>query len=98
MQDEFRAAVEALPLARQASGLRALAPYFRLADVAEQHHRVRRRREYAREERVPRESLEAAFERLGAAVPEVELTLVLTAHPTEATRRSVLAAQRRIAQ
>jgi phosphoenolpyruvate carboxylase len=97
-QDELRVAVEALPLARQASVLRAFALYFQLANVAEQHHRVRRRREYAREERVPRESLEAAFERLGADVPEVELTLVLTAHPTEATRRSVLAAQRRIAE
>jgi phosphoenolpyruvate carboxylase len=97
-QDELRAAVEALPLARQASVLRAFALYFQLANVAEQHHRVRRRREYAREERVPRESLEAAFERLDGDVPEVELTLVLTAHPTEATRRSVLAAQRRIAE
>jgi len=97
-QDELRAAVEALPLARRASVLRAFALYFQLANVAEQHHRVRRRREYAREERVPRESLAAAFERLGDDVPQVELTLVLTAHPTEVTRRSVLAAQRRIAE
>jgi phosphoenolpyruvate carboxylase len=97
-QDELRAAVEALPLARQASVLRAFALYFQLANVAEQHHRVRRRREYAREERVPRESLAAAFARIGDHVPEVELTLVLTAHPTEATRRSVLAAQRRVAE
>jgi phosphoenolpyruvate carboxylase len=96
-QDELRAAVDALPLARQASVLRAFALYFQLANVAEQHHRVRRRREYAREEHIPRESLAAAFERLGADVPQVELGLVLTAHPTEATRRTVLAAQRRIA-
>jgi phosphoenolpyruvate carboxylase len=97
-QDDLRVAVDELPLARQASVLRAFALYFQLANVAEQHHRVRRRREYAHEERVPRESLEAAFERIADEVPDVELTLVLTAHPTEATRRSVLAAQRRIAE
>ena len=96
-QHDLRSAVEVLPLARQASVLRAFALYFQLANVAEQHHRVRRRREYAREERVPRESLGAAFDRIAGDVPDVELTLVLTAHPTEATRRSVLAAQRRIA-
>jgi len=96
-QHDLRSAVEVLPLARQANVLRAFALYFQLANVAEQHHRVRRRREYAREERVPRESLGAAFDRIAGDVPDVELTLVLTAHPTEATRRSVLAAQRRIA-
>jgi phosphoenolpyruvate carboxylase len=96
--DELHAAVAALPLERQASVLRAFALYFQLANVAEQQHRVRRRREYAREGRVPRESLEDAFARLGErAPPDVSLELVLTAHPTEATRRTVLAAHLRIA-
>src|SRR4051794_29303625 len=89
---ELRAAVGALPLDRQASVLRAFALYFQLANVAEQHHRVRRLREYAREQRVPRESLEDAFARLEGVPQEVleqrvSLELVLTAHPTEATRR-----------
>jgi phosphoenolpyruvate carboxylase len=96
--DELRDAVESLPLGRQASVLRAFALYFTLANVAEQHNRIRRRRAYAREERVPRESLEAAFEEIGAAPPvDVALKLVLTAHPTEAARRTVLAAHLRIA-
>ena len=99
--DELRAAVEALPVPRQASVLRAFALYFQLANVAEQHHRVRRRREYAHERLVPRESLAEAFERLeGAPEQEVErrvsLELVLTAHPTEAARRTVLAAHLRV--
>jgi phosphoenolpyruvate carboxylase len=96
--DELREAVEALPLARQASVLRAFALYFTLANVAEQHNRIRRRRAYAREERVGRESLAAAFEELEGSPPaDVALKLVLTAHPTEAARRTVLAAHMRIA-
>src|ERR1700746_1158542 len=96
-RDELREAVESLPLARRASVLRAFALYFQLANVAEQHNRIRRRRAYAREERVPRESLAAAFAELDAASP-VALKLVLTAHPTEAARRTVLAAHVRIAE
>jgi phosphoenolpyruvate carboxylase len=100
--DELRAAVADLPLERQASVLRAFALYFQLANVAEQQHRVRRRREYDQEGRVARESLDDAFERL-EGVPRdlleqrVSLELVLTAHPTEAARRTVLAAHLRIA-
>ncbi len=96
--DELRQAVESLALERQASVLRAFALYFTLANVAEQHNRIRRRRAYAREDRVPRESLAAAFEEIGDAPPaDVALKLVLTAHPTEAARRTVLAAHLRIA-
>jgi phosphoenolpyruvate carboxylase len=97
-RDELRAAVDALPLERQASVLRAFALYFQLANVAEQHNRIRRRRAYAREERTGRESLAAAFAELdGSPPPDVSLKLVLTAHPTEAARRTVLAAHLRIA-
>ena len=103
---ELARAVRSLPVDRQDKILRAFALYFQLANIAEQHHRVRRRRDYEREQRVPRESLEEAFARLAAAgVSDEEvaaaarglsLELVLTAHPTEATRRTVLAAHIRI--
>jgi phosphoenolpyruvate carboxylase len=96
--EELQRAVEALPLERQTSVLRAFALYFQLANVAEQHHRVRRWREYRREGTAPRESLAAALDAIGDDVPEVSLGLVLTAHPTEATRRTVLAAHLRIAR
>ena len=95
--EELRAAVAELPLERQTSVLRAFALYFQLANVAEQQHRIRRRREYRREGAVQRESLAAALDDLGSAVPAVSLGLVLTAHPTEASRRTVLAAHLRIA-
>jgi phosphoenolpyruvate carboxylase len=88
----------------QALVLRAFGLYFQLANLAEQHHRLRRRREDAHEGRSSRESLEDAFSRLDA-VPADELAeraagtslqLVLTAHPTETTRRSVLLSHIRI--
>jgi phosphoenolpyruvate carboxylase len=97
-------AVRELDLDAQAKVLRAFALYFQLANIAEQHHRLRRRREYQREQRTPRESLAEAFELLqgvdGAEVARraqrVSLELVLTAHPTEATRRTILAAHVRL--
>jgi phosphoenolpyruvate carboxylase len=97
-------AVRELGLEQQTKVLRAFALYFQLANIAEQHHRLRRRREYVRERRTPRESLAEAFELL-AGVDEEELArrarhvwleLVLTAHPTEATRRTTLAAHVRL--
>ena len=99
-------AVASLALERQGEVLRAFSMYFQLANLAEQHHRLRRRREYEHEQRVPRESLAEAFSRLeradvsarqlAAAGRRLSLELVLTAHPTEATRRTVLAAQLRL--
>ncbi len=96
---ELRDAVRGLALEQQAAVIRAFAIYFQLVNIAEQHHRVRRRREYEREERVPRESLRDAFERLGAReAPPLSLELVLTAHPTETTRRTILGAHVRISR
>ena len=90
----------------QALVLRAFGLYFQLANLAEQHHRIRRRREDAHAGLVARESLEDAFRQL-APVADDELAdrargtsirLVLTAHPTEATRRTVLLAHIRVAE
>lgn len=99
--------IAALDPGEQARVLRAFALFFQLANIAEQHHRLRRRREYEHEGRAPKESLTDALDRLaaarvaedelGAAVSAIRLRPVLTAHPTEATRRTILAAHRRIA-
>ena len=84
--------------------LRAFGLYFQLANLAEQHHRLRRRREDAHDGVVSRESLDDAFVRLASIPPEelaaraagTSIQLVLTAHPTETTRRSVLLSHIRI--
>ncbi len=101
------AAVAALGLERQAAVQRSFALFFQLVNIAEQHHRIRRRREYEAEGRIPRESLAEAFAELDrggvdeaalqAAGARLRVELVLTAHPTEATRRTVLEAHRRVA-
>src|SRR3954453_12488921 len=101
-QEELHSAVASLPVERQASVLRAFATCFQLANVAEQQHRIRRRRTYAHEERVLSQSLAASFAQLDGVPAEeierhVDLRLVLTAHPTEAARRTVLTAHMRIA-
>jgi phosphoenolpyruvate carboxylase len=99
--------VAGLDLERQAPVLRAFGLYFQLANIAEQHHRLRRRRAYEHEGRLLHESLAEALTRLEAdgvgtdelraAVDSLSIELVLTAHPTEATRRGTLRAHRRIA-
>jgi phosphoenolpyruvate carboxylase len=101
-----RDAVRELAPEVQGRMLRAFGLYFQLANTAEQHHRIRRRREVAGEVRAPRESLAEAFDALETVPPEelaarlgqVSLQLVLTAHPTEATRRTLLRAHVRIAE
>jgi phosphoenolpyruvate carboxylase len=106
--DELRDTVSSLDIERQGEVLRAFALFFQLANIAEQHHRVRRLGEYEHEGRVPGESLAQAFATLDAAgvspdavqraARSLSVELVLTAHPTEATRRTVLEAHRRVAR
>jgi phosphoenolpyruvate carboxylase len=100
-QELVREAVRGLDLDRQAEVLRAFALYFQLANIAEQHHRLRRRRQY---EHAPRESLAEALvlledrRGLDEAARRISLELVLTAHPTEAARRTILAAHTRVSE
>jgi phosphoenolpyruvate carboxylase len=92
----------AIPLAR------AFTHFLNLANVAEQHHRIRRRRAYLREGSPPqRGSCDEAFRRLVGdgidanalhdAVRTLRVELVLTAHPTEVSRRTLIHKYNRIA-
>lgn len=81
--------------------VRAFSHFLNLANIAEQHHRVRRSRAWALDpDSGPlRGSLEEGFARVAAvtdpdelfeAVCNMQVGLVLTAHPTEITRRTLL--------
>lgn len=104
---ELHPLVVGLDGTQRAQVLRAFTMYFGLANLAEQLHRIRRRRAYEHAGTPPRESLAEAVELLrGAGLDDAQLAqladqvrveLVLTAHPTEATRRGALAAQLRMA-
>jgi phosphoenolpyruvate carboxylase len=81
--------------------VRAFSVYFQLVNIAERYHRIRRRRQYESSQsnppqrasvasalsRLKREGLEAGT--LQKVLGEMNVGLVLTAHPTEALRRSI---------
>ncbi|QCS52670.1 phosphoenolpyruvate carboxylase [Priestia flexa] len=89
--------------------IRAFSVYFHLVNIAEQNHRIRRKREYQQQEKVNIQpgSLEKAVSDLKNSgvtadvitklLETLSLELIITAHPTEATRRSVLDIHKRIA-
>jgi len=88
--------------------VRAFSQFLNLANIAEQHHRIRRSRAWAMDPESPplRGSLDEAFstlaknvepEKLHQAVCDMQIGLVLTAHPTEITRRTLLQKHNRIA-
>lgn len=112
---EFSVEAEA-ELVRTLSGLvpreaeafiRAFALWFRTTNLAEQVHRVRRRRAWEASGRPGKGTLEEAFAALAAAgrsreeiaalLASIRLEPVFTAHPTEATRRVLLEKMQRIA-
>jgi len=81
--------------------VRAFSVYFQLVNIAERHHRVRRRRQYESSPENPpqRASLASALARLKSeglgqkalqrVLDGMSVGLVMTAHPTEAMRRSI---------
>ncbi|WP_442599720.1 phosphoenolpyruvate carboxylase [Neobacillus sp. D3-1R] len=89
--------------------IRAFSVYFHLINAAEQNHRIRRRREYQLKSDVNVQpgSIESAIfslqenkissEILQNVLNTISLELIITAHPTEATKRSILEIQKRIA-
>src|SRR3954463_11798148 len=77
--------------------IRACSLELQLANIAEERERVRRRRQYDATGEVQRESLAETAEILrdngidvAPLAAQLQIEHVLTAHPTEATRRSVL--------
>jgi phosphoenolpyruvate carboxylase len=100
-EDELHALVRGLPPPDAETLVRAFSTYFEVVNLAERIHRIRRRRDYLRSASDPQEgSLKATFGRLAAAsIPPPQIAALLqhlriepvfTAHPTEATRRTLL--------
>jgi phosphoenolpyruvate carboxylase len=90
------------------SVIRAFSYFSHLANIAEDRHHVRRRDHHERQGHLQEGSLAMTLERLGQAdirAAEIAKTLahayispVLTAHPTEVQRKSILDAERTIAE
>ena len=100
--------LQQLPLATAEKIIRAFSVYFQLVNLAEENHRIRRKQHY---EALPgfhpqRGSIEDLVHRLHAArvpyevlrkrLPEMAITLVLTAHPTQALPPTILTKHRAI--
>lgn len=104
--DRAEALVASWPLQRAEEVARAFAVFFHLTNLAEEYHRIRMKNRLG-------SSAAGATDGVGAAVAaieslhgrahtevmlsDLEIRPVLTAHPTEARRRSTFAAIRRIA-
>ena len=101
--DRYRALADelaAMPIERAILVVRAFSQFLHLANVAEQHHRIRRRRArqcdplgtpaaWSLEETLPRLAAQTSPERLRDAILGLRIELVMTAHPTEMMRRTL---------
>src|SRR5919199_6889405 len=101
--------VAALPLEQSAVAARAFTLFFLLINTAEQVHRVRRREHYLHDPGAepqpasPRWTMRRlkdagrTADEVMEAIARLDVRPVLTAHPTESTRRTLLALQARVA-
>ncbi|MGH3099150.1 MAG: phosphoenolpyruvate carboxylase [Streptosporangiales bacterium] len=105
--EEARRLVDSWDLERAEQVARAFTCYFHLANLAEEHQRARAIRDRDRSGEPVPESLPATVaavrdqsgeERLAELVGNLRFHPVLTAHPTEARRRAVVQAIRRVGE
>lgn len=105
--DELADRLSRIPLDDAEALVRAFAAYFGAINLAERVHRIRRRRDYQREDGAPQpgglHAVLAALREAGVGADEVRALLprlriepVFTAHPTEAMRRALLEKERDI--
>ncbi|OWR26556.1 phosphoenolpyruvate carboxylase [Saccharibacillus sp. O23] len=109
LHEEFKKEIYSLDPEIRHQVIRAFAIYFQLVNIAEQNHRIRRKRDYERSagEAAQPGSIETSvqqmkeqnfsYEEVQAFLENLSLELVMTAHPTEAVRRVILDIHKRIA-
>jgi phosphoenolpyruvate carboxylase len=108
VEKKLKKLLRSLSLDEAIGVIRAFSVYFQLANIAEQYHRIRRKRWYELHtpEAPQRGSLAHTFQLLSEAniaakdlqtvLDKLEIRPVITAHPTEAARRTMLEKHRRI--
>ena len=106
-EKEIRKLLHSLSLDDSIGLIRAFSVYFQLVNIAEQHHRTRRKKFYELQtpNQPQRGSIADTLKGLqGVTVKEMQVVIdrleimpVMTAHPTEAARRTLLEKHRRIA-
>jgi phosphoenolpyruvate carboxylase len=107
--DELKDAIQGLNPEIRHQVIRAFAVYFQLINIAEQNHRIRRKRDYELSTTADQpgsiEDIISKLKRHNVPVEQIHqilgdiyLELVMTAHPTEATRRVVLDIHQRISK
>jgi phosphoenolpyruvate carboxylase len=106
-QDGLKKLLKSLSNEQTVSVIRAFTYFSHLANLAEDRHHIRRRSVHERRGDVQNGSLDAAFQRLRASghsskaiaqtLGQAYISPVLTAHPTEVQRKSILDAERAIA-
>jgi phosphoenolpyruvate carboxylase len=107
-QEGLKKLLKSLSNEQTVSVIRAFTYFSHLANLAEDRHHIRRRNVHERRGDVQNGSLDAAFQRLRASghsskaiahtLNQAYISPVLTAHPTEVQRKSILDAERAIAQ
>ncbi|MQY50398.1 phosphoenolpyruvate carboxylase [Rhodocyclus gracilis] len=107
--DELAPLLNGLPRETMLAVVRAFSYFLHLANIAEDLHHIRRRRAHTLMGSAPRDgSIERALDRIaeaGVSLPRLHdffasalLSPVLTAHPTEVSRKSILQSQHEIAR
>ncbi len=109
LEKQLKRLLHGLSLSDAIGVIRAFSVYFQLVNLAEQHHRIRRKRFYERHtpnepqrgsladtlRALARQKVKPAT--LQTLLDQLEIVPVMTAHPTEAARRTLLEKHRRIA-
>lgn len=88
--------------------IKAFGIYFQLVNIAEQYHRIRRKRFYEQDGQIIKYSLEYLIQQLDdkkvdqdstqLLLNQMNIQPVLTAHPTHVTRETILTKHRKIAK